>query len=167
MKALRLLCLAALALPLPAAGRGPTTPEERARIVRLAQASMADPLGAAALKERAWFLRWQMEAPDAALDVDGALLAEVLDGVPEDGRPPLTFQFTLSASAFLVEHPGQAQDKLKLDLAGLEGLLAAYQSLLKQDPGSRAAGLDGFVALRDKGGLEARVREILARETKN
>ena len=43
--------------------RGPSTPEERARITSVAQALRADPLGATAANS-AWFEQWISDVPD-------------------------------------------------------------------------------------------------------
>ena len=66
----RQLCAALListGLAAPAfaqAARGPSTPEENARVVQLAAASDKDPIAAMTSAEGRWFEKWAEEVPD-------------------------------------------------------------------------------------------------------
>ena len=53
--------------------------------------------------------------------------------------------------------PAQMEAKT---LAGVEGLLRAYASLLAKNPDNRSAKLDEAIAIRDKGGLAAFVKAL-------
>lgn len=62
---------ASLAAPaLAQSTRGPTTPEEQARIVQLAAAADKDPVGVMTSAEGRWFEKWAEEAPDYMLGPD-------------------------------------------------------------------------------------------------
>ena len=77
----------------------------------------------------------------------------------------LRFHHTVSTAAFQLQqhildpqkNPEQFDRKT---LAGVEGLLRAYESLLKKRPENRSEQLDQAIAARDKGALAAFVKAL-------
>ena len=138
--------------------RGPSTPEERAKTVRLARELETDPLGKEARPSRAWLFKFITTAPDLDIVVCSTLVEELL-GTEENYARELSIQPVFSQTAYVIEHPEKSNDRDATLLAGVEGMLRAYESLLKAEPKARHKFLDDLIVKRDKGELAAWVAE--------
>jgi len=164
-----LLTLAALSTALHVtaapAPRGPSTAEERARVVKLAAESQKDPIAVRAANE-AWFEQWISDVPDYMFK-PLAVANWCMRSAKGEMRKVIQFQFGTSALAYQIEHnlpdPQKPEDVSAVNLAGLEGVLAAYETLVAKDPGSRSPKMDEALARRSKGELAAFAAEIAAR----
>jgi len=136
------------------ADRGPSTPDERANAVRLARLLESDPLGPDAKEARHWLTMWVIEVPDIHVSLCGILLGPVLDA-KKNYAPELITQMMYSSTAFVIEHPDQAADEVSMYVAGVEGSLRAYESLLKAKPKARWPYLDDLIQKRNQGQLLA------------
>lgn len=148
--------------------RGPTTPDEATRIARLAVAADKDPVGAMGSPEGRWFQKWVEEAPDYQLGPDkGVYWAATSGAATGDLKRVLRFQHTVSTAAYQIEHRildpfgNEAQMEART-LAGIEGLLRAYESLVAQRAENRSPQLDEALALRQSGRLPAFVKALPA-----
>ncbi len=142
-----------------AQGRGPSTTEERARVVKMAAESEKDPIRVWAQEDRDWFIKWLTEVPDISLEV-GKVALWCSDSMKEDLKPLFLYQFMKSAVAFQIQNPAMAKDPEATDLAGLEGVLRAYSNLLAKDPKARSKKLDEALAMKDKGELPGFVKKL-------
>lgn len=155
---LRLFCLAAL-LFLPEAvwaERGPSTPKERVKALRLIRQLEAEPLGEDAYEARRWLALWLLEVPDLQV----RYCAEVVGGdraTRQRIRPDLLAQIPWSGAAFLIENPDKQKDKAEVYTAGLLGALRAYEALLRSRPDQRSPLFDSLLARREAGELAAYV----------
>jgi hypothetical protein len=150
-------------IPTWAKGRGPSTLDERARVLRLAKASEADLMGGLSDQDRARFLKFIQEVPDLTFN-PGPVGAWCLKSVKMKQVPTTLFQFMVGAVAFQIQNPAKAQDQEAVDQAAVEGVLRAYQNLVKQSPEARTPDLDNAVSLRDKGSLSAFVIQLRTRK---
>ena len=139
--------------------RGPSTPEERQTAMKAARLLESDPLNKDAKKIREWFTVWLIEVPDIHIELCGAYLGPVLAS-KKNYDSEIFAQMMFSSAAFIIEHPEQANDRVAVNLAGLEGALKAYDAILKVKPKARWEFLDELIAKRDKGELRAYVQEI-------
>jgi hypothetical protein len=160
--ALALALLVALATPTRAAAeRGPSTSAERARAVETTRRLERDPLGPGASKDRRWLLQWIVDIPD--IEVRGC--SGPLDVLKEDEERPygkvLFAQSMFGIVAFLIEHPRERNDWVKVQLAGVESVLKAYRSLLDSEPGARWRELDLLLEARRQGKLRDIVEETM------
>jgi hypothetical protein len=146
--------------------RGPSTPDERAMAVKAARLLESDPFNADADKIRKWFTLWLIEIPDISIEVCGAYLGPVLSSKKNYSSEIFT-QTMFSSAAFIIEHPDQAKDRVAVNLAGVEGALRIYESILKTRPKARWEFLDELVAKRDKGELRAYIEEITRTKCKS
>ena len=157
---LRVLALAVL-LFLPGvtgAERGPSTPKERSKALRLIRQLEAEPLGEKAREARRWLALWLLDVPDLQV----RYCAEIVGGdrsARERVRPDLLAQIPWSGAAFLIENPGKRDERSEIYTAGLLGALRAYEALLKDRPDQRSPLLDQLLAKRDAGELPAFVAE--------
>ncbi|HVG31888.1 MAG TPA: hypothetical protein VM911_02365 [Pyrinomonadaceae bacterium] len=143
----------------PAQGRGPSTPEERAKALQLVHQLETDPLGKDAKEARRWLLVWLTDVPDISVTISPCYLEPLL-GKDKNYGSDLFFQMTMSSAAFIIEHPDQAKDDVAVNKAGLEGTLRAYEAILKTKPKATWPLLDQLIERRNKGTLEDYVREI-------
>ncbi|MGK5011793.1 M28 family metallopeptidase [Janthinobacterium sp. MDB2-8] len=152
------------AAPLTASGaaRGPSTPAERARVVQMASQAQHDPL---ALQQRdgAWLSAWIEAIPD--LTFGASMPDDWLNTAPTPAtREALRFQYLASVMAFQIEHPDQARQQSASDLAGMQGVLRAYDTLLRQDSRYRSAKLDAALAARQQDRLPAFLATLSGRD---
>jgi hypothetical protein len=156
------LCGALVAPAHAQSPRGPSTAEERARVATIAQAVRKDPLGVAAANA-AWFEQWMTDIPDYTLNGDAAArwCARSARG---ELRESVRFVYDSNVVAYQIEHR-IAEAKAPADIAavrmaGLEGVLAAYATLLAKDPANRSPKMDAALARAGKGELAAFAAEL-------
>jgi hypothetical protein len=155
--------LVALILNAPGRGhgqatRGPSTPEERARFVAIAQKMEQSPLDPGLRPEREWALFWLIQVPDVTVNVCTAPLGDFLKKKYKYS-PEIVMQVTFSSGQFIIEHPDQAKDANAQIVAGVEGALRAYQSILKAKPDAKSKDLDDLIQKQSQGTLNEYVRD--------
>jgi carboxypeptidase Q len=158
----------ALAVPtLAQAERGPSTAEENARVVALASASDKDPIGTMSSADGRWFMKWADEVADYSFGPDAGTFWLETGAAKGEMARVVRFHHTVSTAAYQVQHAMFDPQRKKEDmeaktLAGVEGLLRAYESLLAKRPENRSQAMDDAIALRDKGGLADFVKKLPA-----
>ena len=154
-----------LASPALAAERGPSTPEENARIVALAAASDKDPIATMTSPDARWFEKWADNVPDYMLGPDKGAFWFVTVAAKGDLKRVVRFHHTLSTAAFQVQkhitdpekNPAEMDAKT---LAGVEGMLRAYESLVAKNPETRSDAVEQAIAARNKGTLAEFVQAL-------
>jgi hypothetical protein len=139
------------------AKRGPSTPEERQRFVTIAHKIEESPLDPSLVPEREWGLRWLIEVPDVNVNLCAAPLQEFVQTKYKYSRE-LVVQLTFSSGAFLIEHPDNKDPDAQY-VAGIEGVLKAYQSILKTKPDAKSKALDDLAQRQSQGTLSSYVRD--------
>jgi hypothetical protein len=142
--------------------RGPSTREERADAVRIARILEEDPFNKDAKKMREWFNDWLLEIPDMRVDLCTGYLEPLYQKKNKNYASIIYHQFLFSSAAYMIDHPDQADDKIAISQAGLEGALKTYQSILRKKPDKRWPFLDDLINKRDRSGLKAYVADIAA-----
>jgi hypothetical protein len=137
------------------AERGPSTAEDRARVVQLVQKLQANPIDPRLTSDREWALQWLIEVPDVNVTICPDLLAPVL-GTQYRYRSDLIVFNTLASAVFVIQNPGA--NLFRVNQAALERTLAAYQSILKARPTATLQGLDDLVEMKNNGGLDKYVQ---------
>jgi carboxypeptidase Q len=140
------------------AKRGPATPEERQRFVAITHKMEAAPLDESLHSEREWALKWLVDVPDISVSVCIA----PIDGPGKKKykySPELMVQLTYSSAAFIIEHPEQAKDADAQHLAGVEGAVKAYQSILRTKPNAKSEAMEGLLEKQHDGKLADYVQE--------
>jgi hypothetical protein len=141
--------------------RGPSTPEERGKVIELTRMLERDPLTENADATRQWLREWTIEVPEIRFHVCNELLSHGLDENYPYSRE-INLQATLSGAVFTLEHQDKAKDDVGAYIAGVEGALRMYEVLAKSRPDAQSAFLDGLVALRDRGELADHVAKLAA-----
>lgn len=156
----------AIGLASPAwAERGPSTPEERERVVHLAEAANRDPIGVMTSSDGRWFMKWSDEIPDYMFGPDKVAFWMESGAAKGDLRRVMRFHHMLSTAAYQVQHQilDPEKDAATLEaktIAAIEGLLHAYESLKDKRPENRSEELDKALAMRDQGKLAAFVQSL-------
>jgi hypothetical protein len=153
-----LLGCALLAAPASAiaAGRGPSTPEERKQALDYIQHFMADPLNPALKSEISWIVRWTIEIPDVRVS-----LCNIIE-LPKSNKQDSQTLFTamiMAQTAFALQNPDKQNDDLAQYQAGIEGVLRVYEVLLKSNPKDHQLILDDLIQRRDAGTLPQWIKE--------
>jgi hypothetical membrane protein len=138
--------------PQHAQARGPSTPEERAKVVELARALEREPLAENAAVSRQWLREWIADVPDIRFKVCADLLGHGL-GHNYPYSHEVNLQVLFSGAALALEDQGKARHDAAVYTAGVEGALRVYEALVKSKPDAKSAFLDDLVAKRDQGQL--------------
>jgi hypothetical protein len=148
-----------------AAGRGPSTPEERKQALTFIQDFLANPLGPNEATEREWVLKWIIEIPDVHLHMCLNIGRNAKVDKKDSGT--IIAAEILAQVAFLLQNPDRQNDRQAEYLAGVEGALRVYEVLLKTDAKHRRPLLDDLIQRRDAGTLAQWVQERIAAECHN
>lgn len=154
--------VATASLPLQAE-RGPATPEERARVVRLVTELAKDPLKTHASEGR-WFAKWIEEVPDISFGPEQP--ARWMEGaVKGDLRRIAIFAYEVGGVAFMIQHgildPRKApEQQVAIHTAALESVVRAYAVLRDLKPENRSPKLDEAFARLEAGTFPAFVQGL-------
>ena len=151
-KLLTLLLVLTAVLSAGAKTRGPSTLEERNRVVDYARSLEENPLAKDGLEKRMWLTEWIVEVPDVTVKACCTSLWS-LDQVNQTYSNQLRMQAIYSQTAYMVEHPG-LKDEAAAQAAGLAGALRAYKAIQRVDPTAKYPLLDNLLSLERKGKLE-------------
>jgi hypothetical protein len=161
LKRFQVAALLGISLALPAlaqTARGPATPEEAAHVVQIAAASDKDPAATMTSADGRWFQKWTYEVPDYTFGPDKGAFWLMNGAAKGELKRVAIFQHAVSTAAYQLQHhiqdPGKTPESLEATtIAGLEGVLRAYQNMLATHPEIRSPALDEALAARDKGTL--------------
>jgi hypothetical protein len=102
--------------------------------------------------DRAWAMQWLTEAPDVSVSVcDDPLGGVIKSDYPH--APEILAQYMFSMAVWIIEHPEGVNNPNAQQLAGVEGALNAYRSILRDKTAARSPALDKLLATQSQGGL--------------
>ena len=153
-------CLAA-APSSPAFQRQPTSPEVKARMIRLIGQLESDPYAKDGKDIRREVLVWLIDAPDVTVGICTNVLGDIKKLKGDDGAT-LTTQLAFSQAKYILEHPDKAADKHAVNIAGVEGVLRTYEAMKRAKPKVKFAPMEQLLQLQSNGGLDAFVDSGLA-----
>jgi hypothetical protein len=140
--------------------RGPSTPEERRRALVVIHELESHPMSAKLAKDREWVFQWLQDVPDVKVGICTGLIGPLLEEKNSDARNAITLQHLLSSAAFQMENP-QEKDGVVIYTAASEGMLRAYENVLKQEPEYKSPFLEDLRAKKTSGRLESYVKSGL------
>ncbi len=132
--------------------RKPSTPEQRRKAVETATLLENDPLNKDAKRLREELLKFLVEAPDIQVTLCTDVLGE-LSKIKGEYAPIVTGQLAFSTAKFIIERPEQAGDHERVFVAGVEGVLTAYQNIKKARPKVEIKPLEELLAKQRAGEL--------------
>jgi hypothetical protein len=141
-----------------AAQRGPSTAAERERAVSIAHKLEKAPLDKSLHPDREWALLWLIQVPDVHVKLCTSVLGDFMNSKYKYASD-IVGQLTLSSAAFVIEHPDQASDDLAQYMGGVEGVLKAYKSILREKPKAKSKALDDLLQKQSQGELAEFIRE--------
>ncbi len=133
--------------------RGPSTPEERARFVSIAHKFEANPLDPTLTKDREWAILWLIQVPDVHVKMCTEVLGAAYNKEKYRHAPEITAQLLLSSGAFLIENSENTKDDKAQYIAAVEGVLKAYQSILREEPEAKSNALSDVLLKQSQGKL--------------
>jgi hypothetical protein len=136
--------------------RGPSTPDERKRVVEMVNYLEANPLAKEAKDYRSKLLVFLIEVPDITLTLCSGVLGE--KRFKGDYQSELFGQLALSQAKFLIEHPDKARDNAAAHLAGVEGVLRTWQAIKAAKPKAKLPLLDELLEKQQAGTLAEYVK---------
>src|SRR3954447_22695098 len=140
--------------------RGPSTPDERKHALAVIHELEAHPMSAKLAKDREWVFQWLQDIPDVKVGICTGLIGPLLEEKKSDARNAITLQHLLSSAAFQMEFPDE-RDVAVIYTAASEGMLRAYENVLKQEPEYKSPFLEGLRAKKSNGTLETYVKSGL------
>ena len=146
--------------------RGPSTPQERETAVKVARVLETDPFHKDAKKMREWLLIFLISVPDIHVELCTAYMPPEKPSDKNYGSEIFN-QTVFSSAAFVIEHPDQANDRVAAHLAGVEGALKVYETVLATKPKAKSAFYDTLLERRNKGELRAFVKEATTTKCKS
>lgn len=146
--------------------RGPSTAQERETAVKVARVLETDPFHKDAKKMREWLLLLLIGVPDIHVELCSAYMPPEKPSDKNYGSEIFN-QTMFSSAAFIIEHPEQANDRVAVHLAGVEGALKVYETVLTTKPKAKSAFYDGLLERRNKGELRAFVEEATSTKCKS
>jgi hypothetical protein len=155
--AMAMLVCSSLAVAQDAAKRGPSTADERKRFLEVTRKMAESPLDPSLSADRDWALHWLIAVPDINVDVCNAPFSDFMNSGYKY-IPQIIGQLTFATAVFIIEHPDKVKDRGAQYVAGTEGAVHAYQSILKAKPDATAKELDDLLEKQKKGTLAAFVR---------
>jgi hypothetical protein len=144
--------------------QSPSTPEDRARLVSLAQKLETNPLDSSLRPEREWALKWLIEVPDIHVSMCPTILG---DYHKYKYSAEITTQLMLSGARFSIENPDKANDQVGQYVAGAEGALKAYGAILQKDSKAKSKVLDEDLQKQQDGKLKDFIQDAAAESCRN
>lgn len=138
--------------------RGPSTTEERQKFAAITHKLELAPLDASLHPDRDWAYKFLSEVPDLSVDVCTGGLGDFMKSRYQYTNE-IVYQLMYSTATFMIEHPDKAKDYGNLHVAGVDGALKAYNSILKTQPSAKSPALDELVQKQHDGKLSDYVRE--------
>lgn len=136
--------------------RGPSTPDERARAVRIARALEERPADKSLHDDYAWLLRWAAEVPDITVAICSANMP--WNDKYEYGGDLGAVGFAATVS-FVIQHPEEGKDEATAGTAAMEAMLRAYQKILEKDTKAHSREMDDVVEVQKQGKLADYIRQ--------
>ncbi len=160
------LISAALVTTAAAEKRGPSTPEERQRALYIIHELDKEPMSPKLASEREWVFQWLQDVPDVQVYICTGLIGPLLEEPRSDARNAITLQHLLDSAAYEMENP-DSKSMVEVYKAGTEGMLRAYEHVLKDQPEFKSPFLESLRAKQSSGQLDQYVREGLDSCRKN
>lgn len=91
-----------------------------------------DPLASDAKQASENLFKWAIESPDVSLSICTGVIGG-LSKSESTHHATLLVYFILSSAAYVIENPDHAEDKTKVNIGGLEGVINAYNVIKAQE----------------------------------
>jgi len=144
-----LFCLAAV---FKGTSQAPPAPEDAKRIIEISHKLENDPFDEKLILERKWAVKWLLETSSIHAKICTKVLPDFYTSKYQYS-PEITSQLILSSGAFILENPGKSDDEVGFHLAGVEGVLKVYASILRDNPKASSKPLENIRRQQSEGKL--------------
>jgi hypothetical protein len=134
-----------------------STPAERKRALDVINKLELSPMDPSLKSEREWVFQW-VKASDVDAMVCGSIIKPLTDLEPSPFRNALMLQNILASARYSLQHPN-TKDRVAMYEASTEGMIRAYQNLVKQDPSRKNDFMESLVQKQSSGQLISYVRQ--------
>lgn len=134
-----------------------STPAERKRALDVINRLEQTPMDPSLKNDREWVFQW-VKASDVNATVCTSIIKPLTEEKPSPFRNALMLQNILESARYSMQHP-DSKDQVAMFQASTEGVIRAYQNLLKQDPSRRNAFMDSLVEKQRSGQLISYVKK--------
>ncbi len=166
MKIQAVLCMSLL-VAASAFGVDPqkSTPQERTRALEIINKLEKSPMDPSLKDDRDWVFQW-VKSSDVNALVCTSIIKPLADERPSPQRNALMLQNILASARFSIEHP-ESKDTIAMFQASTEGMIRAYENIVKSDPTKKDEFMESLIAKRDKGLLLGYVKRGAAECSKH
>ena len=140
--------------------RQTTSPDTKARMIRLITILETDPYNKDAKAYRAEVLKWVIDAPDVSVEMCSAALGDLIE-LKDDDSASLLVEFAFAEARFILEHPEKAKDRRALYVAGIDGVLRTYDSMKTANSKLKLEPMEKLLKARADGKLDAHIDQTL------
>lgn len=137
------------------AAQGPSSKEDKDRLVSIVKKLEAAPLDKNLRGDMNWAFKFLVDAPDIHSNVCTAIIPGLFDNKWKYEKE-IVMQLTLAGGAFDVEHPNQ--DVAAQYVAQVESSLKAYSAILAEKPSAHSKALDDMLEKQKAGTLADAVK---------
>ena len=164
MKSLITFCCGSLLLLttlLPA--QAESLPIAHEDVIAMTQQLEQRPLAAEANNLRQQLYEWTVSTDDVHISV-----CDILGPIPSEQEIPyakeLMVQSFFGNAVYQLQHPQAKDNQLKLQMAGIRSMLAAYRNIIKQDKAAHIPTYDNWLKALDNGKLAQQLLPTIARK---
>ena len=133
---------------------GQEKPSDKDNLIKVVRFLEEKPFDDNAKKYREWAFLYVAQTKDVSVIVCTDGIKPVIDKKNKYGGE-LLVHYSVAMAAFKLENPSSANDENATQLAGVESMLKAYETMVKEKPKARYLGLDALVEKRNKNELAA------------
>jgi len=137
-----------------------TAETDEAKFVRLTRHLEAHPLSDTDKSMRTWLIDWAAESEDITVMVCDILGTLSDKEAPHNGI--YITQLVFGNAAYQIAHPDKRDDLVATQMAAARSALAAYRSVIAEDPGARIPKLDDLLAKDAEGTLDSHLGGVIA-----
>jgi len=130
----------------------PSTPEERAKALEIAERLERDSFAKTAKEDRGWMVAWISEVPDFNLVICSDALTPLLLS-KKDEQTAIWFNGFAGGTAFVVQHPESMRDLNAVNVAGVQSALRSYQNAIAKNPKFKIDAMEQLLAKAKDGRL--------------
>ena len=135
------------------------------KVIRYTESLEREPFQELAPIMRKWLIKWAEESPDVII-----VMCDILGPVPGKEipfSPELLVQSAFGNAAYQVSHPQNKDDFIAVQLAGVESVLKAYNSIITAKPEARISYFDSLLEKHKSGTLAEFMTPIITKNCKN
>lgn len=143
-----------------AQGKQPTNPETKARMIQLINTLEKEPFHKEAKAYNKEVLVWLIEAPDVTVTLCTDIMGDLKKFKGDEGAA-LVAHLTFSQARFILQNPEKSSDKLAVNVAGVESVIAMYNSMKTTKPKLKIDAAEKLIQLQSESKLTSFVEENL------